>query len=105
MIIEPAGEGSAVVNPPPGASTVPRGPHAKDDHRAPERRLCPRFCEAVTGYLLQFSHMGKLGLLSGTREFVLSGTPYILVFRLKKDVVQILSVREGRMQLPPTLTE
>jgi len=49
--------------------------------------------------------MGKLGLLSGTREFVLSGTPYILVFRLKKDVVQILSVREGRMQLPPTLTE
>ena len=61
--------------------------------------------EAVTGYLLQFPHMGKLGLVSGTREFVLSGTPYILVFRLKKDVVQILSVRDGRMQLPPTLTE
>lgn len=65
------------------------------------KRLIDRI-EAVATYLLQFPHMGKLGLASGTREFVLSGTPYILVFRLKDDVIQILSIRDGRMQLPPT---
>ena len=57
--------------------------------------------EVTAGYLLKFPHMGKVGLVEGTREFVLSGTPYILVFRLKHDVVQIVSVRDGRMQLPP----
>lgn len=64
------------------------------------KRLLSRLQIAID-YLLQFPHMGKAGLVEGTREFVLSGTPYILVFRLKHDVVQIVSVRDGRMQLPP----
>lgn len=67
-------------------------------------RLVTRI-EAVTEYLLQFPHMGKMGLVSGTREFVLSGTPYIIVFRVREDVVQVLSIRDGRMQLPPTTWE
>ncbi len=46
--------------------------------------------------------MGKVGVVEGTREFVLSGTPYILVFRLKEDVVQIVSVRDGRMHVLTT---
>ena len=58
--------------------------------------------ELTLDYLLQFPQMGKLGLASGTRESVLSGTPYILVFRRKDDVVQILSIRDGRMRLTPT---
>ena len=58
--------------------------------------------ELTLDYLLQFPNMGKTGLAAGTREFVLSGTPYIIVFRLKDDVVQILSVRDGRMRLSPT---
>lgn len=57
--------------------------------------------EVTVDYLLQFPHMGKAGLAGGTREFVLSGTPYILVFRIKHDAVQIVSVRDGRM-LPPS---
>ncbi len=61
--------------------------------------------ELTLDYLLQFPHMGKVGLASGTREFVLSGTPYILVFRLRDDMVQILSVRDGRMRLTPTTWE
>jgi len=45
--------------------------------------------------------MGKAGLVTGTREFVLAGTPYILVFQLKGDAIVIVSVRDGRMRLPP----
>ena len=57
--------------------------------------------ERLTETILDFPLMGKAGLLPGTREFVLSGTPYILVFQLKDDSVVILSVRDGRMRLPP----
>ena len=61
--------------------------------------------EVASDYLLKFPHMGKVGLVDDTPEFVLSGTPYILVFRLKDAVVQFVSVRDGRMQLPPGETE
>ena len=46
--------------------------------------------------------MGKAGLVTGTREFVLAGTPYILVFQLKGDAIVIVSVRDGRMRMPPS---
>jgi len=45
--------------------------------------------------------MGKAGLVKGTREFVLAGTPYILVFQFKNDSIVIVSVRYGRMRMPP----
>jgi toxin ParE1/3/4 len=61
--------------------------------------------ELTLDYLLQFPHMGKMGVVKGTREFVISGTPYIVVFRIKLDVVQILSIRDGRMRVPPSYEE
>jgi toxin ParE1/3/4 len=59
--------------------------------------------ERLTETILDFPLMGKAGLVPGTREFVLSGTPYILVFQLKDDSVVIVSVRDGLMRLPPSL--
>ena len=59
--------------------------------------------ERLTEAILDFPLMGKAGLVPGTREFVLSGTTYILVFQLKEDSVVIVSVRDGRMRLPPGL--
>ena len=57
--------------------------------------------EHLTDLLLDFPLMGKAGLVKDTREFVLVGTPYILVFQLKNDAVVIVSVRDGRMRMPP----
>ncbi len=57
--------------------------------------------EHLTNALLDFPLLGKRGLVPGTREFVLAGTPYILVFQAKQDAVVIVSVRDGRMRLPP----
>ncbi len=59
--------------------------------------------EHLTDALQDFPLMGKMGLVAGTREFVLAGTPYILVFQLKGDAIVIVSVRDGRMPLPPTI--
>ncbi len=57
--------------------------------------------EHLTDVLQDFPLMGKRGLVPGTREFVLAGTPYILVFQVEEDAVVIVSVRDGRMRLPP----
>jgi toxin ParE1/3/4 len=57
--------------------------------------------EHLADVLLDFPLMGKSGLVPGTREFVLAGTTYILVFQLKGDAVVIVSVRDGRMRFPP----
>jgi toxin ParE1/3/4 len=56
--------------------------------------------EHLTDLLLDFPLMGKPGIVPETREFVLTGTPYILVFQIKVDAVIVLSVRDGRMRMP-----
>jgi toxin ParE1/3/4 len=56
--------------------------------------------EHLTDLLLDFPLMGKPGIVPETREFVLTGTPYILVFQINDDVVIIVSVRDGRMPMP-----
>ena len=65
-------------------------------------RLLQRL-ERLSEAILDFPLMGKAGLVPGTREFVVSGTPYILVFQVKDEAVVIVSVRDGRMRLPPGL--
>ena len=39
--------------------------------------------------------MGRPGRVEGTRELVLSGLPYIIPYRVKNNVVQILRVFHG----------
>ena len=59
--------------------------------------------ERLSESILDFPLMGKAGLVAGTREFVVSGTPYILVFQVRDDAVVVVSVRDGRMRLPPNV--
>jgi plasmid stabilization system protein ParE len=44
--------------------------------------------------------MGKLGRADGTREIVISGLPYIIPYRVKNNVVQILRVFLGARLWP-----
>jgi toxin ParE1/3/4 len=45
--------------------------------------------------------IGRPGRVRGTREFVVSGTPFILVYRAEGTRVEILRVLHGRRQWPP----
>jgi toxin ParE1/3/4 len=38
---------------------------------------------------------GRAGRVDGTREWVLSGTPYIVVYRLTDDFIEVLRVLHG----------
>lgn len=45
-------------------------------------------------------HMGRMGRVDGTRELVITGTPYILPYRVKSGQIQILAVFHGARQWP-----
>jgi toxin ParE1/3/4 len=45
-------------------------------------------------------HMGRPGRLAGTRELVVSGTPYIVPYRVRRERLELLAVFDGRRQWP-----
>ncbi|ARN81563.1 type II toxin-antitoxin system RelE/ParE family toxin [Methylocystis bryophila] len=48
-----------------------------------------------TELLAKHPHVGRPGRVPGTRELVVTGTPYIIPYRVCGDVVQILAVLHG----------
>ena len=44
---------------------------------------------------------GRPGRIIGTRELVVTGTPYLLIYRVTATHVDILRVHHGRRQWPP----
>lgn len=64
-----------------------------DAHAA--RRLAERVHRAI--HLLRGApDCGRPGLRNGTRELVVPGTPYIVVYRNRGDAVQLLDVFHSR---------
>ena len=42
-----------------------------------------------------FPTRGRLGKIRGTRELVISGLPYIIVYQIEMDAIQILHIYHG----------
>jgi plasmid stabilization system protein ParE len=55
--------------------------------------------------LARFPEMGRPGRIEGTRELVISRTPYIAAYRILGGTVQILRVLHGAQQWPEEMTE
>jgi toxin ParE1/3/4 len=51
--------------------------------------------------LATFPHRGRIGRLADTRELVVPRTPYIVVYWVVGDVVEILRVVHGAQNRPP----
>ncbi|WP_374633810.1 type II toxin-antitoxin system RelE/ParE family toxin [Ferrovibrio sp.] len=51
--------------------------------------------------LARFPHRGRPGRLKQTRELVLSGLPWFIVYRVMNDGVEILRVIHGARDWPP----
>ncbi|MDH3473762.1 MAG: type II toxin-antitoxin system RelE/ParE family toxin [Rhodospirillales bacterium] len=47
--------------------------------------------------------IGRPGRLPGTRELVVTGTPFIVPYRVREDVIEILSVIHGARKWPENL--
>jgi len=56
--------------------------------------------QACVENLKQFPEMGRPGRIEGTRELVISRTPYIAAYRIAGDRVRILRLLHGAQQWP-----
>jgi len=55
--------------------------------------------------LADFPHRGRPGRLEGTRELVVAGTPYLVVYRTKGTSLRILRLLHGAQDWPPQVSE
>lgn len=55
--------------------------------------------------LAEFPEMGRLGRRRGTRELVISGTPYIVAYRIRLSSVRVLAVMHGAQRWPRRFTD
>lgn len=51
--------------------------------------------------LARFPHLGRFGQIEGTRELVVTGLPYLIVYRVADDDVEILRVFHTSMNWVP----
>ena len=51
--------------------------------------------------LREFPFLGRSGRAQGTRELVVSGTPYVVIYRVRSNSVLILRLLHGAQRWPP----
>ena len=55
---------------------------------------------ASTRNLARYPEMGRCGEVPGTRELVVTGTPYFVAYRIGGNTVQILRILHGKQKWP-----
>jgi toxin ParE1/3/4 len=70
---------------------------------AAARRVLQRIVESVETRLPQSPEIGRPGRISGTRELVVTRTPFIVPYRIRGQAIQILRVYHGARRWPDRL--
>ena len=73
--------------------------YVANDNPAAARRLVEQIEEGVR-QLSRHPMLGRAGRVAGTRELVIAGTPFLVVYRLMADHVVILTVLHGARRWP-----
>lgn len=53
--------------------------------------------------LTRHPNLGRPGRIAGTRELVVSGTPYVIPYRVHRNRVELIAVFHGRQRWPDLL--
>lgn len=56
---------------------------------------------AAVGRLADHPAIGRPGRVPATRELVVVGTPYVVVYRIERTVVLVLRILHGAQRWPP----
>jgi toxin ParE1/3/4 len=59
--------------------------------------------ERAVQVLRQHPAAGRKGRLTGTRELVVTGTPFVMPYRVRSNTIEILAVIHGARKWPDTL--
>ncbi len=73
--------------------------YIREDNPDAARRLYEVVRKRVP-ILSSYPQLGRTGRVEGTRELVVSGWPYIVVYRIKEQEVLILRVRHAAQEWP-----
>jgi toxin ParE1/3/4 len=60
---------------------------------------------ACVDNLKRFPEMGRIGRIEGTRELVISRTPYIAAYLVAGDTVRVLRLLHGAQQWPDDIPD
>jgi toxin ParE1/3/4 len=63
------------------------------------RQVALRIYEPLS-LLLQFPQMGRSGKKNGTRELTIRGLPFLAVYRLGEEVIEIVRILHGAQKWP-----
>ena len=74
---------------------------AKDNPAAADRLL--DLIRTSAQRLLDYPTIGRAGRVAGTRELVIVGTPYLVVYRIGEDSIDIVAVLHGARKWPKAL--
>ena len=72
------------------------------DNPPAARRVVERIRQAIDR-LADFPASGRRGQVEGTRELVIPGLPYLVVYRVRENTVEILRVFHTAMHWPEQL--
>ena len=56
--------------------------------------------ETIAAELVAAPYIGRPGKIPGTRELVITNTPYILPYQIRSDTIEILRVYHGARRWP-----
>jgi toxin ParE1/3/4 len=71
-----------------------------EQDQAAAKRVVLRVIYCVETLLAQSPEMGRPGRIPGTRELVVTGTPFVVPYRLRGQTIQILRVYHGARRWP-----
>lgn len=74
---------------------------ARDNPKA-ANRIAGTLLEAVE-CLAELANLGRPGRIAGTRELVVPGSAYVIVYRLRTDRVEVIAVFHVRQKWPKEL--
>ena len=63
------------------------------------RRVAQKIVESI-GTLSQFPERGRPGRKAGTRELLFEGLPYLAVYRVRDDAVEVVRILHGAQKWP-----
>jgi toxin ParE1/3/4 len=73
--------------------------YAAAENPAAADRMLLRILDAVT-HLVDMPEMGRIGRVRGTRELVVTGTRYLVVYRVMPHRIEIIAVRHAARLWP-----
>jgi addiction module RelE/StbE family toxin len=73
--------------------------HIQEDNRAAASDVAETLYDGC-GSLRKFPRRGRMGRIKGTRELVFSGLPYIVVYRIEAQIVEVVRIYHGAQDWP-----